>query len=150
MKKEHQEEEEEKEKKEEEEKREKPARQKKKPKRGEREKEGDENQIDRKTMAFTSAKVASVSKSVARTARRSVSCQAQQANREQKIVQRRQLFSLLAGTLGVAALGGKAEALPTVSLFLSFFFFFVCVCVCVRERERERENRCLRMPPPTV
>ena len=89
-------------------------------------------------MAFTSAKVASVSKSVARTARRSVSCQAQQANREQKIVQRRQLFSLLAGTLGVAALGGKAEALPTVSLFLSFFFFCVCVCVCERERERER------------
>eukprot|EP00205_Picochlorum_sp_RCC944_P004787 CAMPEP_0182609688 /NCGR_PEP_ID=MMETSP1330-20130603/3916_1 /TAXON_ID=464278 /ORGANISM="Picochlorum sp., Strain RCC944" /LENGTH=154 /DNA_ID=CAMNT_0024828567 /DNA_START=87 /DNA_END=551 /DNA_ORIENTATION=+ len=69
-------------------------------------------------MAFTSAKVASVSKSVARTARRSVSCQAQQANREQKIVQRRQLFSLLAGTLGVAALGGKAEALPTVEEML--------------------------------
>ena len=75
---------------------------------------------------MVSAKVASVSRQAAvvkRTATTSrtrgvVSCHAQDSNREQQVMQRRQVFSLLAGTVGVLAMGEKAEALPTVEQML--------------------------------
>ena len=76
---------------------------------------------------MVSAKVASVSRQAAVVNKRAttsrissrgvVSCQAQESSREQQVMQRRQVFSLLAGTVGLLAMGEKAEAIPTVSVF---------------------------------
>merc|ERR1712174_100158 len=43
---------------------------------------------------------------------------AQESSREQQVMQRRQVFSLLAGTVGLLAMGEKAEAIPTVAEML--------------------------------
>ena len=69
-------------------------------------------------MAST-ARVASVSRVAPRAAaRRSVFCRAQSGKRDEAMVQRRHMFSLLAGTVGLMTLGEKAEALPTVEEML--------------------------------
>ena len=47
-----------------------------------------------------------------------VSCRATHQRNTNSVVQRRQLFSLLAGTAGLLALGERAEAVPTVEEML--------------------------------
>ena len=70
---------------------------------------------------MVSAKVASVSRQVAgtRASRTSVSCHAHsKASRDHAVQGRRQMFGLLAGTVGLLTLGEKAEAVPTVAEML--------------------------------